>query len=194
MWGNVIEVVSNMLVAMGSNQPSKVGTPELTLRKAVQSVERRGAVIRDLSTFYQTPCFPAGAGPDYVNAAFVLQSTWTPAQALAHLHEVEQEFGRERLQRWGQRTLDLDLIAIDDVVAPDLPTYELWRNLPPDLQKLRAPTDLILPHPRVQDRAFVLIPLSDVAGDWVHPVLGLSIQQMLDAIPEQEKVQVIPLN
>jgi 2-amino-4-hydroxy-6-hydroxymethyldihydropteridine diphosphokinase len=97
------------------------------------------------------------------------------------------------VQRWGQRTLDLDLIAFDDVVSPDLETYEVWRDLAPDVQKMRAPTDLILPHPRVQDRAFVLVPMLDVAGDWVHPVSGLSVQRMLDSISNSEISQVIPL-
>ena len=186
-------IVSKLIVALGSNQISGESTPELILRHAVQAIEMRGAVIRKSSAFYQTPCFPAGVGPDYINAALLIEAAWTPAQAMSQLHAVEQEFGRERAQRWGQRTLDLDLIAFDDVVAPDLKTYEKWRDLGPDQQKMRAPTDLILPHPRVQDRAFVLVPMSDVANDWVHPVSGLSVQQMLDAIPDSEKAEVIPL-
>jgi 2-amino-4-hydroxy-6-hydroxymethyldihydropteridine diphosphokinase len=201
MWQDVMRVIggimptklAKMIIALGSNQPSVAGTPEVTLRQAVQSLEKRGGVIRKLSTFYQTPCFPAGVGPDYVNAALLLEAEWTPSEAMNNLHAVEQEFGRERVQRWGQRTLDLDLIAFDDVVAPNLETYEVWRDLAPDVQKIRAPTDLILPHPRVQDRAFVLVPMLDVADDWVHPVTGLSIQLMLDGISDSEISQVIPL-
>ena len=186
-------MVSKMIVAMGSNQRLGGSAPDLTLRQAVRTLEKRGGVIRKSSVFYQTPCFPAGAGPDYVNAALLLEAAWSPSEAMAQLHAIEQEFGRERVQRWGQRTLDLDLIAFDDVVFPDLETYKGWRDLAPDQQKMRAPTDLILPHPRVQDRAFVLVPMSDVAGDWVHPVSGLSVKEMLDAIPDSEKAEVIPL-
>jgi 2-amino-4-hydroxy-6-hydroxymethyldihydropteridine diphosphokinase len=186
--------IAQMILAMGSNLPLGGSAPELTLRQAITAIERRGGVIRKISRFYQTPCFPAGAGPDYVNAALLLEAAWSPTETMAHLHAIELKFGRERVQRWGQRTLDLDLIGIDDVVSPDLQTYEVWRNLAPDLQKMRAPTDLILPHPRVQDRAFVLVPMSDVAKDWVHPVSGLSVEQMLDAIPDSEKAEVIPLN
>jgi 2-amino-4-hydroxy-6-hydroxymethyldihydropteridine diphosphokinase len=185
--------LAKMIIAMGSNQKSAMGSPKVTLRQAAESLTSRGGVIRKLSTFYQTPCFPAGAGPDYVNAALLLDADWTPAEAMGHLHAIELEFGRERVQRWGQRTLDLDLIAFDDVVSPDLETYEVWRDLAPDVQKMRAPTDLILPHPRVQDRAFVLVPMLDVAGDWVHPVSGLSVQRMLDSISNSEISQVIPL-
>lgn len=185
---------SKMIVALGSNQQSAAGSPEVTLGQAVHRLEKRGGVIRKLSEFYQTPCFPAGAGPDYVNAALLMEAEWTPAETLAELHAIEQKFGRERIQRWGQRTLDLDLIAIDDVVAPDKQTYEVWRDLAPELQKMRAPDNLILPHPRVQDRAFVLIPMLDVTPDWVHPVSGMSVKEMLDALPESEKTEVKALN
>lgn len=187
-------MIAKMIIAMGSNLPSEVGSPEVTLNEALRSLERKGAVIRKVSDYYQTPCFPAGAGPDYVNAAFVMEAAWDPLQVLKVLHEIEQEFGRERDQRWGQRTLDLDLVAYDDLVSPDLETYKEWRDLNPELQKIRAPTDLILPHPRVQDRAFVLVPLADIANDWVHPVSGVSVAQMLDALPSKDKAAIKPLH
>ena len=91
------------------------------------------------------------------------------------------------------RTLDLDLIALGDLVLPDPATHAAWRALPPDLQKMRAPDALILPHPRVQDRAFVLVPLADVAPDWTHPVLGLTVTAMLAARPVAERTEVVPL-
>ena len=190
----MVKSTSKMIVALGSNQRSVAGGPDSTILGAARALQAHGALIRKRSQLYQTPCFPAGAGPDYVNAALLIEAHWSPAEALAHLHDIEHEFGRERIKRWGQRTLDLDLIAMDDVVAPDLPTYEVWRDLEPELQTTRAPTELILPHPRLQDRAFVLVPMADVASDWVHPVSGLSVSQMLAVIPAHEKAEVIPLN
>jgi 2-amino-4-hydroxy-6-hydroxymethyldihydropteridine diphosphokinase len=92
------------------------------------------------------------------------------------------------------RTLDLDLLAVGDLVLPDATTYAEWRALPADLQRLRAPDDLILPHPRMQDRAFVLVPLADVAPDWVHPVLGLSVAEMRDGLPADDLAGVVPLS
>ena len=106
----------------------------------------------------------------------------SPAAMLDLLHRIEGEMGRERLQRWGQRTLDLDLIACDDMVLPDRETHAAWRNLPPEEQVQRTPERLILPHPRLQDRAFVLVPLADVAPDWRHPVLNLTVLEMRDAL------------
>ena len=184
---------SNMIVALGANQPTLEKSLKVTLGQAIQSIGENEAVIRATSRFYQTPCFPAGAGPDYLNAAVLIQADWTATQALAILHRIEQDFGRARVQRWGQRTLDLDLIAYDDVVAPDLETYQHWRDLHIETQKMRAPDQLILPHPRLQDRGFVLVPMADVAPDWVHPVSGLSVKQMLAQLPQDEKDLVVAL-
>jgi 2-amino-4-hydroxy-6-hydroxymethyldihydropteridine diphosphokinase len=113
------------------------------------------------------------------------------ASVLESLHEIEAEFGREREQRWGMRTLDLDLLAIEDHVLPDLNGYLAWQNLDLDGQKSVAPREIILPHPRLHDRAFVLVPLADIAPNWCHPVRRLTVQQMLDALPQAEVKQVL---
>lgn len=182
------------LVALGGNLASSVGTPAETLRAALDALAQRfGAVVA--SRVYRNPAFPAGSGPDYVNAAARLdlgQDVTAPG-VLQALHEIEALYGRERLSRWAGRTLDLDLVAFDDLVLPDPATHTAWRDLPPDRQSVAVPDQLILPHPRLQDRAFVLVPLSDVAPDWRHPVLGLSVREMLDAVPQAERDGVIAL-
>lgn len=146
-----------------------------------------------MSRLYQTPAFPAGAGPDFVNAVFALETTHAPADLLALMHDIEAQAGRERLLRWGPRVLDLDLLAIGDVIAPDLAVWTTWHDLDPAAQTESAPDQLILPHPRLQDRAFVLVPLSDVAPTWVHPVMDLSLQDLLDALPGDEIADVVPI-
>ena len=182
-----------VLVAVGANMPSDVGSPEKTLLRAFDTLADSRLSVIEISPFYMTPCFPAGAGPDYVNAAAILSGLKDPKEILTVLHDVEATFGRTREIRWGQRTLDLDLIGVGDLVLPDLATYRDWHDLPVSDQINRTPDQLILPHPRMQDRAFVLIPLADIAPDWIHPVSGLSVRQMLDALPEADKSEVRPL-
>ncbi|WP_299847088.1 2-amino-4-hydroxy-6-hydroxymethyldihydropteridine diphosphokinase [uncultured Roseovarius sp.] len=182
-----------LLIALGGNLPSQVGPPALTLRAALQQLERAGIEIKTVSRFYSTPCFPPGAGPDYVNAAAQVAYRGPVENFLQKLHATEAQFGRERVERWGRRTLDLDLIAAGQLVHPDIDTHTTWRSLPPDQQTVKTPDRLILPHPRLQDRAFVLVPLAEIAPEWCHPVLNLSVAQMLAALPEKDKSEVVAL-
>ncbi len=187
------KMTSNAVVALGANLNLSGLGPKVTLRRAIEALSNRGVVIRAESRFFETPCFPPGAGPDYVNAALLIETDLSPAQLLEVLHEVEHEFGRERVQRWGMRTLDLDLVCYEDQVLPDPGTFDRWLTLPADAQREEAPEQLILPHPRLQDRAFVLVPMADVAPDWRHPVLGLTVLQMLEALPAEDIAAVTPL-
>lgn len=181
------------LIALGANVPSGMDALERTLRAALERLQALGLQGLKASRLYRTPCFPAGAGPDYLNAAACVEWGGTPSDLLRILHEVEAEFGRERVQRWGRRTLDLDLIAVGDKVVPDAETQDAWRALPMEKQVEKAPGHLVLPHPRVQDRAFVLVPLSEVAPDWVHPRLGQSVSEMRDALPKEALNEVVAL-
>lgn len=187
------DAAQTFLIALGGNMPSVAGTPEETLRAGLARLDALIDGEMLASAPYRTPCFPPGAGPDYVNAAARVQHRGTPEEMLALLHRVETEFGRARVQRWGQRTLDLDLIAAGDAILPDRETHEGWRNLPLDRQQEVAPEQLVLPHPRLQDRAFVLVPLADVAPNWKHPVLGLTVVEMLTALPAQAIAEVVAL-
>ena len=179
-----------MLIALGSNLTSTAGSPENTLREAVVLLENAGGVIRKLSHFYQTSAFPAGAGPDFVNAAAEIDAPWPIAEAMIHLHAVEQELGRVRQHRWGQRTLDLDLLGAGDQVLPDRDVFQRWHDLPLAEQLLQTPDQLVLPHPRLHERSFVLVPLRDVAPDWCHPIFGQTVTQMCAALSEEDKANV----
>ena len=185
--------MNDFLIALGANLPSGEGSPTDTLTASLAALSQFDIHIVGVSTFYQTPCFPPGAGPDYVNAAAHLKSPLSPESLLQRLHDVEATFGRERIERWGMRTLDLDLIACGSLVMPDRATYDAWRGLAPESQKTAAPDTLILPHPRVQDRAFVLVPLRDIAADWLHPVLNMTVQEMCDALSPEDLAEIVAL-
>lgn len=168
-------------VALGSNLPSTHGDPAATLRHAVTILHYdQDITITAMSRFCHTAAYPPGAGPDFVNAALIARSALSPAAFLDRLHRVEAAFGRRREgARWQARPLDLDLIGAGDLVLPDPATQARWRDLPPDQQALAAPEMLILPHPRLQDRDFVLRPLSEIAPGWRHPLTGLTTVEML---------------
>lgn len=181
-----------VFVAVGGNVTSSFGSPYETVRAAMDEMAQYWAGFQ-ISTYYQTPAFPIGSGPDFVNAVCGFTTDEDGPTVLNKLHQIEEKMGRIREKRWGQRTIDLDLIALGDSVLPDLVSYDYWLNLPLDEQVNVAPNTLVVPHPRVQDRSFVLIPLADIAPEWVHPRLGLTTQQMLDARPIEERQTVIPL-
>jgi len=190
--GAVIEPAS-AIIGLGSNLSSDHGSPLEILQTALDLLARDGVEIQSVSRFYSTPCFPAGAGPDYVNAAALLRVALTPNKILSRLHDVEETLGRTRIARWGQRTVDLDLLAFGDEILPDREAFEHWQNLPIEAQSKLAPEHLVVPHPRLQDRAFVLVPMADVAPDWVHPVTRQSTRQMLDDLRADEVAQIKPL-
>lgn len=186
----------DLLIALGSNEETETDSPRGIVAQAIRRLASRGLRIHAVSRFFRTPCFPAGAGADYANACILADVDHLGLDArgtLALLHEVEAEFGRKRVQRWGSRTLDLDLLAMGDVVLPDLAGFNLWRDLPLEQQIGATPDRLILPHPRIQDRAFVLVPLCDVAPDWPHPMLNRTARQLRDQLKPEEIAEIRPL-
>ena len=175
------------LIALGSNLPSQTaGAPESTLRAALRMMHAEQNIsIHDVSEFWLSAALPSGSGPDYCNAVASVVSDLHPQELLALLHDIEFRFGRSRENglRWRSRPLDLDLLAVGDLILPDADTQDDWRILPAELQALRAPETLILPHPRLQDRGFVLAPLAQIAPDWRHPRTGRSVAEMLADLP-----------
>ena len=181
-------------VALGSNVTSSSGSPKITLQEVKTAVSCDSVDVVAESRFYQSPAFPANSGPDYVNAAITVATSLSAEALLAHLHDVEARFDRVREVRWAARTLDLDLLDYGGLIRPDADAVTHWMQLPLDRQLKDTPEQLILPHPRIQDRAFVLIPLADIVPDWVHPITSQTLQSLLSALPQAEKDAICPLN
>ena len=181
------------LIALGSNLAGSLGDPPAAIRRAVGEIARTLGADRTsqadvrLSSLWRSAAWPAGAGPDYVNAAIAVPGVaWAPKAVLAALHRIEARAGRMRGTRWAARTLDLDLLALGEAVAPDAETQARWRRAA-EPERLPAPEELILPHPRMGERAFVLAPLAEVAPLWRHPLTGRGAAEMLAALPEGER-------
>jgi 2-amino-4-hydroxy-6-hydroxymethyldihydropteridine diphosphokinase len=182
------------LIALGANLPHAGDAPAQTLLRALAALPAEGLHLRALSRFYRTPAFPPGAGPDFVNACATVTAALPPEAVLAALHRIEAGLGRTRQSRWEARKIDLDLLAAGAAVRPDAATEAAWRTLPPARQTQETPATLILPHPRLAERGFVLIPLAEIAPGWRHPATGQSVAQMLAALPEAEKAGIHPLS
>ena len=156
-----------ILVAIGANLASAEGrTPLETCQWAVTQLRLLpGLELRRVSRWFATQPVPASDQPCFVNGAAWLSGAVEPCRLLGMLHAIEAEAGRVRGMPNAARALDLDLLAMDD--------------------RVMATPELVLPHPRLQDRAFVLAPLEDIRPDWTHPVLHLSVAKMLEAVSGQ---------
>jgi len=160
-----------ILVALGSNLVSEeFKTSDSLLESALNSLEKRGVSILQRSSWYRSAPIPASDQPWFVNGVAKVEAALAPQALLSVLHEVEAEYGRMRTRRNESRTLDLDLLAYDDQVIDE-------------------PGGLVLPHPRLQDRAFVLLPMAEIAPEWRHPATGVTAAAMLAALPPGQQIE-----
>ena len=182
---------SDSAIALGSNETWQGLTSAELLNAALKFLTQLPQIeVVRVSRFYQTASFPAGSGPDFVNAAALIRSRLPAEGLLSALHQVESDFGRRRIKRWGARCLDLDLLFCADAVVPDTAEFRRWYHLDAAQQRNEAPGTLILPHPRLHERAFVLGPLMEIVPEWCHPVLGLSVAQMFEALPKASRAEL----
>lgn len=180
-------------LAYGSNLPSQFGESQKLVEIALERLSTKGICILQKSGHFRSSAYPPGSGPDFVNGVVAVESPLTASQLLDVCHDIERELGRTREVRWEARVLDLDLIDFGGHVLPDAATHKRWRDLDEETQKVNAPDRLLLPHPRVQDRAFVLVPLRAVAPNWRHPATGQDIGALIDALAPQDVADVQPL-
>lgn len=163
-------------LSLGSNLPYGELQPVDVLKAAIAELESAGLEQITVSRFYQTEPVPKSDQPNFVNCAVAGQTTHDAQGLLKLCQSIEQSFERDRTTRWGARTLDIDIIGYDRSIWP---SFDEWHAIASAMCAETTMPELVLPHPFMHLRAFVLEPLCDVAPDWQHPVFGSTAQDLL---------------
>jgi 2-amino-4-hydroxy-6-hydroxymethyldihydropteridine diphosphokinase len=162
-----------ILIGIGGNLESPTfGPPRETLRAALAAIEQEGVSILARSGWYQSEPVPRSGQPWFVNAVVSVTTELGACELLTILQAIEASFGRVRAKRNAARILDLDLLAYDAVVMQT--------------------AILTVPHPRLHERRFVLVPLVEIAPDWRHPLLGLTARELLARLSPEQQLDRMP--
>jgi len=161
--------VTQAAIALGSNIGDRLGT----MRQAVMLLEERSLRISASSDVFETPPWGMENQPRFLNACVLAETDILPRALLELLLNIESDLGRIRRYKWGPREIDLDLLFYDDQVFNE--------------------SGLVLPHPQMHRRAFVLVPLLQIAPDWRHPVLGKSIRELAGSMDASSIIRITRL-
>jgi len=145
------------------------------LRAAIDALGEGGLSEIEISPLYETVALPVSDQPNFLNCALKAFTSFSAAELLSLFKRVEKTLGREAATRWAPRVIDIDLIAYGDSV---LPNREAWDDLAGSGDPSAFFEEVTVPHPRLHKRAFVLLPLLDIAAEWTHPCLGRSVSEM----------------
>jgi 2-amino-4-hydroxy-6-hydroxymethyldihydropteridine diphosphokinase len=167
-----------IVIALGANLATeRHGPPLLGLEAALRRLDEFGVAVMQRSNWYRSAPDPPSDQPMYINGVVQVESELSPAALMAVLLSIEIDFGRRRSEPNAARVMDLDLIDFDGQILN------------------RAADDkgpaLRLPHPRLSHRAFVLLPLLEIAPSWRHPESGRHIDDLITALPEGQKIDLL---
>lgn len=157
----------NVILSLGSN----LGNRMKKLRAAVLYLSTSGLTLTAKSRVWETKPWGVADQPLFLNMCVAAKTELEPLPLMELLKEGEAVLGRTKSRRWGPREIDIDIIFYDNLIA--------------------ATPELTIPHPHVHERAFVLLPMAEIAPDARHPISGKSVKEMLDALPESEKKGMI---
>lgn len=154
-----------ILLGLGANLDGRYGLPEQALKACVAMLPEYGLRLLAASSVWKTAPVPVSDQPWYRNAVCLIETDFEPLELLAAVKTLERDFGRETAQINAPRVIDLDILAYNDLVKSE---------------------GLILPHPRMHERAFVMYPLQEIAPGWIHPVSGQSVNDMIANLPAEQ--------
>lgn len=152
-----------VLLSLGSNLGDRLGM----LRRAVEKLDKNGISATALSHVYETMPWGVTDQPLFLNACAKVRTASDPRQLLMLLKNMESELGRRAGKRWGPREIDIDIVFYDRIVFKD--------------------EHLVIPHPHMHQRGFVLVPLSEIAPGYIHPVFSKSVKELLAGLSDREK-------
>lgn len=162
-----------ILIGLGSNLTTEeFPTSSEIVSAALKEMEKAGLEIQSCSSFYETEPVPKSDQPWFINAVASVKTGLNADKLLKLLHSIEQTLGRTRRERWEARVIDLDLLGYNEQVFPSLVQ---WKKA----GAVNLETDMIVPHIRMHERDFVLIPLKEIAPGWKHPVFLKNAEQLL---------------
>jgi 2-amino-4-hydroxy-6-hydroxymethyldihydropteridine diphosphokinase len=158
-------------IGLGANLTGHWGSPMETLVKAQEYLMDHGLSIESKSSFWSSSPVPKSDQPLYMNAVIALKTEIQPDSLLILLNDLEKKAGRVRGSKNEARCLDLDILAYKSLIINQ--------------------NDLIIPHPRMSQRAFVLRPLQEIAPQWIHPILNKKIESLIEKLPIDQDIQKI---
>lgn len=157
--------MAKAILLLGSN----LGDRQLLLQTAIQQIELEAGHIQSISSIYETAPWGTESQNGYLNQAVCIETNSSPFELLAMLQKIEIDLGRTRNIRWEDRVIDIDIL--------------LYKN-----ETINTPT-LTIPHPEIQNRRFALVPVCEIASDWVHPILLSDMQTILAKCTDEGKIQ-----
>jgi 2-amino-4-hydroxy-6-hydroxymethyldihydropteridine diphosphokinase len=161
-------MLDDLYIGLGANLPHpRFGPPKATLEHVLTLFPAAGLRVLARSPWYESAPVPASDQPWYVNGVVRVATALSPRGVLTVLHAIEAELGRQRVERNEARSVDLDIISFGNMI-------------------LNGPVPPIVPHPRMTERAFVLLPLADLAPDWRHPATGERISALIARLPRDQ--------
>ncbi len=169
IFADVSNLFHKVYLSTGSNQGNSIQI----LNLANQLIQQQVGQILKASSFYKTAAWGLTDQPDFYNQCLLIYTPFTPKIVLQKLLQIEKQMGRVRIQKWGPRTIDIDILLFDDLILRD--------------------NDLQIPHPQMPDRSFVLAPLAEIAPLLQHPSLKKSIKKLLKDTSDKLNVYRIPV-
>lgn len=167
-----------IFIGLGANLPTQqFGTPRATLGGALDALNQDGIRVVRRSPWYESAPVPVSDDPWYVNGVAEVETEMPPHILIERLLEIEQEIGRKRSFINAPRVLDLDLLSYDDVVIANVE---------------EEGSDITVPHPRMSERAFVMLPLFDLHCDWQHPESRQFIKDIIARLPAGQITRRLP--